>query len=237
MKILLVEDEELFADQVEMLLDKMGHDLIDICDNSTHAVNVLNQHTIDLILMDIHIRGDLDGIELASLIKEKWNIPTIFITSLKDDLTFNRANRVGATNFIIKPFDQLQLQRAIELATHDINNTTVSDSIDENSIFFKKQGKLIKIALDDILYMEADGQYTQIHTSSERFIFRKPLSELADELSSIDFVQTHRSFMVRKDKITSVNLKDQTVHIEDTSIPISKRKKSEVVTSLGKIVE
>lgn len=225
------------ADQVEMLLDNLGLDLIETCDNSAHALDVLNQNHVDLVLMDIRIEGDRDGVELASLIKEKWNIPTIFITSLKDDLTFNRASRVGPLNFIIKPFDQIQLRRAIELAARDINRSVETDITDGESIFIKENGKLINIALDEIHYLEADGQYTYVHTSSKRFMLRKSISELASELSSVDFIQTHRSYMVKKDKITSVNLKDQTVLVQGETIPISKRRKAEVLTALGKILE
>lgn len=239
MNVLLVEDEELYADQVEMLVHKLGHEVVGISDNSTDALDLLAESDVDLILMDVHIRGDHDGIELASMIKAKWNIPTIFITSLRDDLTFKRANRAGAANFIVKPFDKLQLQRAIELACDQIGSKHEPDNdiIDSDTIYIKEKGQLTKVALADIYYLEADGHYTYIYTEQKRFIVRRSIVELSLQLSPDDFIQTHRSYMVKRSKITSINLNEQTVDVLGTAIPISKRKKAEVITALGKIIE
>ncbi len=240
MKILLVEDEELYADQVEILIDKMGYHLVGICDSSDKVLRLIENEVPDLVLMDIHINGDLDGIELASLINRKQELPIIFITSLRDDLTFKRVQRVGATNFIVKPFDQLQLQRAIDLAVKE--SKPKDDGLNIPTIgvdhFYAKQGgNLTRVEFDDIFYLEADGHYCYVHTANKKYVFRISLVQLKDKISNEFFMQTHRSYIINKKKIKSVNLKENTIELGGKTIPISKRNKPSVIKSLGIVLE
>jgi len=240
MKILLVEDEELYADQVEMLINKMGYELVGIADNSNAALSYLQDAKPDLILMDVHIRGDHDGVELSGLIKEQYDIPIIFITSMKDDLTFKRANRVGASNFIIKPFDQIQLQRAIELAIADVQNNEATDEpfvVDKEYVFIKSRNNLDKVLISDIYFLESDSNYTIVYTETKKYLVRKPLNKVAELLSKNDFISTHRTYMVNKNRVQSIDLSESTISILDRSIPISKRNKAKVLKALGAILE
>ena len=240
MKILLVEDEELYANQVEILVDRIGHQLIGVCDSSDKVINVLDHDEPDLILMDVHINGEYDGIELASLINKDQEIPIIFITSLRDDLTFKRAQRVGATNFIVKPFDQLQLERAIDLAVkkpksepkdNDISN------IGSNHFYIKQSGTLTKVGFDEIYYLSADGHYCNVHKANKKFIVRISLVQLADKIPKNFFLQTHRSYIINKKKIKKLNLKENIIDLNGQMIPISKLNRAEVIKSLGLVLE
>ncbi len=78
-KILIVEDEELYADRLEMLVEKLEYELIGIVDNSTDALKIIEKTPPDFILMDIHIQGQYDGIELAAQVQQRFDIPIIFI--------------------------------------------------------------------------------------------------------------------------------------------------------------
>lgn len=238
MRILVVEDEELYADQIEMLLDKMGHEVIDVCAGSRKALDILKSKKIDLILMDIHIKGEYDGIELADLVNREHEVPIIFISSIKDDLTFNRVKRVNARNFILKPFDQLQLQRAIELAiiTPSIEEDH-GDSINEHHIYVKNRNKIEKVELKDVCFLKSEGHHTNIYTNVKRFLIRRPIIDVAEELSSSKFIQTHRSYMINIEKIDSIDLAESTIYMGEYSIPISKRNRSSVIKALGAILE
>ena len=240
MKILLVEDEELYADQVEILVDKMGHQLIGICDSSDKVMRVLDHDKPDLVLMDVHINGEYDGIELAEMIKRDHVLPIIFITSLRDDLTFKRAERVGATNFIIKPFDQLQLQRAIDLAVKkpksDSSDNDISN-IGSDHFYIKQGGKLTRVGFDEIFYLSADGHYCNVHTANKKYVIRISLVQLADKIPNDFFLQTHRTFIINKNQIKSVNLKENTIDLNGRVIPISKRNRAMVIKSLGLVLE
>ena len=127
MKILIVEDEALYADQLEMLCEQLGYEVVGICDNAFSALDTFHRTQPDLSLLDINLDGEVDGIQLAGQISAKEPVPFIFISSLEDDATFQRAQATMPAAYMLKPFNNLQLQRSIELAVgrlQDVADTT-----------------------------------------------------------------------------------------------------------------
>lgn len=235
--VLIVEDEPLYADQIEMLLDKLGYVLFGVLDESTDVLARLEVGIPDLILMDVHIKGAYDGIELTEKIHERFALPVIFITSLKDDMTFNRASRTDAVNFIVKPFDELQLQRAIELALKknilSQNNNEMSSESPESHFFVRQNQSLERVDIQDVLFIEADVNYCLIHLEDRKYVLKVSLTELSKRLPSNQFLLTHRSYLVNQKKITSVNLKEGTVLVGGRSIPLSRRNKAMVLQAIN----
>lgn len=240
-KILIVEDEPLYADQLELLIDKLGYQHLNTLDNSDDVMQQLMEALPDLILMDIHIRGNHDGIELTEMIHQKHTIPVIFITSLQDDLTFNRASRTEAINFLVKPFNELQLQRSIELAIKKLVTSSVSQEVDDweeyllfkEQFFVKHRNRLEKIVLSDILYFEMDGHYCTLHLLERKYLLRMSLTKLLAHLPKDQFLQTHRSYIVNKAKIDAVDLRDSMLQLGGKVIPLSKRYKNVVIEAIG----
>ena len=231
-KILIVEDEALYADELEMLVDKLGYHHLATVDNSKEALILLEQDLPDLILMDIYLMGEHDGIDLAHLIQQKHPIPVIFITSLTDDLTFKRAARTNPLNFIIKPFNELQLQRTIELTVKKLDSNTMdiptesnydweSDFFFQNHFFIKTRQRLEKVEVEQVLYLEADKNYCQVHTAEKKFLVRMASKELLKKLPLNLFIQTHRSFWVNIKKVDSIDLQDSVLILGNKQIPLS----------------
>ena len=246
-KILIVEDEELYADKLEMLVEKLDYQHLATVDNSRDALALLENELPDLILMDIHIQGDHDGIELASMIQKTHPIPIIFITSLKDDLTFARASRTNPLNFLVKPFNELQLQRTIELTVKKLSSSTKTpesesgelensewenDFLFQTHFFIKTRQRLEKVAIADVLFLEADGHYCQVHTEDKKFLVRTAMAELAKRLPPELFLQTHRSFLVNIEKVESVDLQESVIILGKKHVPMSKRNKDVVLKRL-----
>lgn len=248
--ILIVEDEELYADQLEMLVDKLGYDHLGTVDNSADTLAKIKEVPPDLILMDVHINGEHDGIELAGLIQEKRLIPIIFITSLQDDLTFKRASRTGPLNFLVKPFNQLQLQRTIELTVRKLTDSSSiasttnaapaaaakkqewkSDFLFQEHFFIKTRQQLEKVAIADVLYLEADGHYCLVHTEQRKFLVHQAMTELAARLPN-NFINTHRSYLVNLARITAVDVQDNIVKLGTHQVPMSRRSKDSVLERL-----
>ena len=238
-RILIVEDEELFASHLEMQLDDFGCEVIGIAKNGKAALSHLRETDADLILMDINIQGSYDGIELADMLTEEFNLPIIFMTSNEDDLTFNRAKRVDPAAFLVKPFSGVQLKRTIELATKSPNEPLLDDASsiephhDTQFLFVKKKNEIHKIQKSDIYYLEADGRYTRIYTKGEFFLVRKPLKEVFELMPENSFIRCHRSYIVNMDKVKSVNLEDDLVVLEERSVPLSKREKDRLLDKLN----
>jgi PAS domain S-box-containing protein len=115
-KILIVEDEALVAADLEERLNNLGYEVCGLTDTCEGAVFEARSLRPDLVLMDIHLIGEKDGIEAASLIRKANNIPVIFLTAHADDVTLNRIGLAEPFGYALKPFDERELKASIEVA-------------------------------------------------------------------------------------------------------------------------
>jgi len=115
-KILIVEDDKMLSTIFEMYLAELGYELVDVVNSGKAAVDSCKKNEIDVILMDIHINGELDGIETTIIIKEKFDIPVIFISSDMDEQTVRRAITNNTYGYLVKPVYKNNLRSTIEFA-------------------------------------------------------------------------------------------------------------------------
>lgn len=244
MKILIAEDEPIHADRFEMLASQLGYEVTGICDNAFDALDCFHRSAPDLLLFDITLRGETDGIQLAEQIGKTRQVPVVFVTSMQDDETFLRAQRIQPVAFILKPFDMLQLQRAIELAVGRLARTALpaqnhfeqNDLVLSDCLFIKVREKLEKVPLDDILFVESEGRYAMLHTAAGRkFAIRIPLGDLEEKLPASRFARTHRSFLIHLKWLQSVDLHDMMVQVKDKSVPLSKSYREPILERLDQL--
>jgi len=114
--ILLVEDDDIIARVEDWRLKNLGYTVCGRATTGAEAMEMVVNKKPDLVLMDINIKGNIDGIETAKMIKKGFNIPVIYVTSHSDGATLERAKETKPDGFIIKPFDDNDLRVAIELA-------------------------------------------------------------------------------------------------------------------------
>ena len=115
-KILLVEDDDVIARVADWRLKNLGYTVCGRAATGAEAMQLVVNAKPDLVLMDINIRGDIDGIETAQMIKKGFNIPVVYVTSHSDGPTLERAKATRPDGFIVKPFEDNDLRVAIELA-------------------------------------------------------------------------------------------------------------------------
>jgi len=115
-RILLVEDDDIIAKVTDWRLKKLGYEVCGRAVSAAEAMDLVVKSIPDLVLMDINIKGDIDGIETANMIKKGFNIPVIYVTSHSDGPTIERARETKPDGFIVKPFEDNDLRVAIELA-------------------------------------------------------------------------------------------------------------------------
>lgn len=115
-KILVVEDEELIALVLKNQLKKIGYQVSGIAETGPSAIQLAQEFQPDLVLMDIRLNGEMDGIEAAASITAHLDIPIIFLTALSDSRTLDRAKQVSPFNYIIKPFEVVDVHISIEFA-------------------------------------------------------------------------------------------------------------------------
>lgn len=116
--VLIVEDEPLIAQDIKMFLDNIDFSVAGIAHNSTRALDYLANRNPDAVLLDISIKGDKDGIDLAEIINEKYKIPFIYLTSHSDKMTVERAKHTLPYGYIVKPFDERDLLTSLEMAVY-----------------------------------------------------------------------------------------------------------------------
>jgi DNA-binding LytR/AlgR family response regulator len=235
-KILAVEDDPIYAESLELVVNELGYELIGIVDNATAALQIIQQTTPDLILMDIEINDSLNGIELAARINSNKRIPIIFVTAFKDKETFQKAKLTSPKAYIIKPYVASTLQAAIELAIFNDtseSNTSLQPSAIPDTFYLKDNCRLIKIKLSDIIIVEVDEKYCFIVTAQKKHIINARLKDILQKLPTDDFIQVHRSYIVRKNAIDEVNVGEQTLKVMDKTIPIGKSYKEQLLATLN----
>ena len=116
--ILVVEDEAIVARDLEQTLETMGYQVTGSVASGDEALRAVEQRRPDLVLMDIRLRGDRDGIETAKALRARWDIPVVYMTAFSDEATLARATRTSAYGYVVKPFVSADVRCAVEIALH-----------------------------------------------------------------------------------------------------------------------
>jgi DNA-binding LytR/AlgR family response regulator len=243
-KVFIVEDEPLIAADLEMNLQDLGYEVCGQADNAMDAIADMAVNKPDLVLLDISIEGDLDGIQLAAKINEKFQIPFIYITSHADKGTIERVKQTKPAGFILKPFDEGDLRSNIEIALFrygtdvPVTRPDQEDAQEEgsefviaDSIFIKDKGRLIKVPFKDILYCEAFDNYTKLYALGQKFLISTTLKSVESRLGGGAFLRVHRSYVINVAQVKA--LEDGYVFIEDQTIPVGKTHKEELMKRIN----
>ena len=116
--IMLVEDEIIVAADVKNRLENMGYDVLGIFDTGEEAIQKAGELKPDMVLMDIVLKGEMDGIDAAQKIREQFDIPLIYLTAYSDKKTLERAKVTEPFGYVLKPFEDREIQSAIEMALY-----------------------------------------------------------------------------------------------------------------------
>lgn len=115
-KLLIVEDEGVVAWHIQEALEKLGHVVVASIASGQEAIEIAAQNQLDLVFMDISLKGKVDGIQAAQEIRTRFNIPVIYLTAYADDKTLERALVTNPLGYLIKPFQEKELQTTLEVA-------------------------------------------------------------------------------------------------------------------------
>ncbi len=144
-KILVVEDEVIIAEDLKDLIEGLGYSEVDIVFDSEKALDYMHKNRPHLILLDISIKGSLNGIEIAKIINKKYEIPFIYITSHSDKLTLDEAKKTMPYGYIVKPFKEADLFSTLEIALYrckrekkeEFKIDTINQSLKTNITFME----------------------------------------------------------------------------------------------------
>ena len=231
-KILIVEDESIVAKDIQNTLKNLGYTVTAVVNKTDKAIEEIETNRPDLVIMDIMLKGKMNGIEAAANIKKRFEIPVIFLTAYADDTTLNNAKQSEPYGYIIKPFKELELKAAIEVAFHkhekdlqvkkerDLFHSIVDTRQTTDSIFVRADYRLNKVRFDDIFYVEALKDYVVINTVDNSYTTHTTMKEMVRILPQKDFVRIHRSFIVNMNKIFTIKYPDLIIEGKMKVLPI-----------------
>ena len=232
--VLVVEDESIVSKDIQNSLIKLGYSIVGAASSGEKAIELARNLTPDIILMDIMLKGDMNGIEASEIIRNELKIPIIFLTAYADSATFSKAKLIEPYGYIIKPFKEIDLHTSIEIAIYKsskemelLKERDFLHSIVENkevtsqySIFIKANSKLIKLNKSNIYYIEALKDYVVIHTIDTRYTVHSTMKDIEIKMGLDEFIRVHRSFIVRLDKISSIEYPNLYLEDDKKMIPI-----------------
>ncbi len=235
-RVYIVEDEPLIRENIRICLQEAGYEVCGTANNATTALAELKELAVDIVLIDIYLKGNEDGIELANALNtlpSAQNLPFIFLTSYSDAPTLQRAKQTLPAGYIVKPFEEADLRANIEiaLARHKTQgNPPKEDKKTTDHIFVKQNGELKSVQIHAIEYFKAFDNYSFIHLAAERILVRTTLKRLQETLSTSQFIRCHRAYIVNSKKITSIS--GSKLWIDQTPIPIGKNYRKTLLEKL-----
>jgi len=236
-----VEDESLVAMDLSEELEMDGYGIAGIADSYATALQLFSNKRVDIVLMDIHIRGDKDGVETAAALMKIKQVPLIYLTAFSDAATVARVKQTTPAAFLIKPYHIENVRVAIDLALHNFSGamhseTTKAATAEDGSadkqldktlffqmgdaIFVKQNYKFIKFGLAEILFAESDSNYVVLHTRTQKFVVRLTMAELVERINYPRFIRIHRSYAVNLNEIAYFD--DQLIRIGQQSFPLGR---------------
>ncbi len=224
LKILIAEDVSNLEIDLQNRLISMGFEVIALVSSSDDAMETLKKKKVDLVIMDTYSDLQNDGFKVAKQIREKYDIPTIFL-SAEDKKDFgSQISDFGPCIFMNKPTTDNELKANIIMATQNQflkPSEMLKVQIAESPyIFVRADYRLNKIRLTDIYYLEAKKDYVVIHTTDNVYTVHATMKEMMLVLPSSFFIRTHRSYIVNIDKVFSIKYPDLIIENKMKTIPI-----------------
>ncbi|MFY0652752.1 MAG: response regulator [Cyclobacteriaceae bacterium] len=245
-RILVVEDDPLHMEKVEMAIEQLDYHMISVADNAEEAMRVIRATKPDLILMDINLNGEVDGISLAEKLKETQPTPVIFTTSFADKATIDRAKVTNPYAYLVKPLELKSLQASIELAIYNFSNDQIQQPGDEldfsweddilfkDSFFIKVADRIEKVKYEEVLWMEiAEEKYINIVTKEKKLRMRCSLKQLTEKITSNLFVRVNRTHIANAARIDSINEGRQSIIIGEEEISLGRTYKQQLLNKLN----
>lgn len=229
----------IIAAKISMLLSKLGYEITGMVAKGEDALIHINDNLPDIVLLDIQLKGRLDGIETGAIIKREYNIPLIYLTANADDAHFRLAKTTNPSAFISKPFKKIDLQHAIELTVDRLMEESQSQLqapyslVLGDRIFVRDHEKMVKIKIENIYYIEADRNYCRIYTKEREYLLVMTLKDMTEKLPEEHFIRIHRSYVVNIAHIDEVALNH--IVIFKKALPVSKSLKDGLLSRLQTI--
>ncbi|HEU0064614.1 MAG TPA: LytTR family DNA-binding domain-containing protein [Flavisolibacter sp.] len=217
MKCIIVDDNKIARMALKQLVSQVPSlELVAECNDAMEALNSFNNKQVDLLLLDIEM-PDMSGLDLIKKLGNKR--PLIIFTTAKKDYAVE-AFELNVVDYLVKPISLPRFSQAIEKANETIESNREEVKVEEQGfVFVKDNGVLKRISIDDILFLEAMGDYVKVHTAQKFHVVHATLKSIEEKLPLSKFVRVHRSYIVAINKIDYIQ--EGTISIGKTTIPVA----------------
>jgi two-component system response regulator LytT len=245
MNILVVEDENIVAKDIQFSLKRLGYNVVGISSTGEKAIELVAEKKPDLVLMDIMLKGEMSGIDAANVLRNEHDTPVIFLTAYADEATLAKAKITEPYGYIIKPFKEIDLHTSIEMALYkhsktmdlkkeiEIYSNVVDNAPVQDFVFIKSNSRMVKVENSNIQYVEALKDYVIINANKEKFTIHSTMKDIQAKLPAAEFMRVHRSFIVRLDKIKAIEQSNLIVEGSEKYIPIGGSYKEVLMSKLN----
>lgn len=237
MRCIIVDDEATARLIVAQLCSNVKElEVIDAFGGAMEAIKFLNQNTVDVIFLDIHMPG-FSGFDFVQTLK---NPPKIVLTTSDTNFAIEAYEYEAIVDYLVKPVTQERFNKSIQkvkaaLAKASSVEPVVTQSEPDNStgeeLYINIDRRLIKINFNEIQLIEAKGDYIEVKTTKETYRVRNTLKKIKDKLPEKLFLQIHRSYIINFTKI--IDIEDNSVLIEKNVVPISRSNRPELMRRLN----
>ena len=228
LRCIIVDDEPLARKGIEKYVSQIDFlSLQGTCKNAMQANSILKKTQIDLIFLDIEMPL-LSGLDFLKSIKE--HPPVIFTTAYPKYAL--EGYQFDVIDYLLKPISFERFLQACNKAERLLQNkkTIADEAIQDQHIYIKTDQQLVKVMIDDILYIESMQNYIVLHTVHEKHLSLVPMKNIFALLSKDRFIQIHKSYIIAKNKVHAIE--GNQAHIGAVKLPISTRLKKEVIEAL-----
>lgn len=236
--ILIVEDEPSISESLSEMLQILDQKVVGIADSYDAALKLLDKNDVELALLDIQLKGDKSGIDLADTIRERYRLPFIFTTAFADSDTIRAATEQGPYGYLVKPYSMKNINAAIEVAMQNHRQfkrweDEEGDLVYKDILFVKANGRLVRIDVNDLMYVEAKGDYALFKTDKKGYIVNSTFKNIESKLNPNQFIRVHRSYIINIKKV--VDIEENNLLIGEQVIPVSRSQKPNLMNRLNTI--
>jgi len=235
-KVYIVEDMAISRISLETMLLQNNFKLSGSVAKAETAWKELQENETDLILLDVNLAGEKNGVWLAQQVRKYLNIPIVFLTAYGDQNTLKEVLETSPNGYLMKPYQVPTLLTTINIALKNFSKAqeykekSKLEEIENDFMYVKDRNLKVKLTFKDILYVKSDGNYLDIMLINKRHVVRAKLSEFMEELPSATFYKSHRRYLVNITKIKAVG-KDF-LQLENEKIPLSVKYKNNIEEAL-----
>jgi DNA-binding LytR/AlgR family response regulator len=233
LRIFILEDEVVTQEVLRAALEDFGYEVCGMADNAEQALYDIQQTRPELVMLDIMVNADKNGIWFA----RQLEIPFIFLTAFSDRRTMNKALITRPYSYLINPFENAQIYAAVEIALQETNSVirTSAEDANESQDLLKvnkeillRDGKIFyNINLEEIVYAKLEGKHLELRLEDKRIVLRYSLVRFMKEFAADNLLQVHRSYVVNMRRIETVLTEE--IKLGPYTIPVSRNYRQELM--------